>query len=296
MDFENLRRLFDIKTLAGMGRSNWIVCPLPDHVHHNYTPSFSVYWLNNVQYFKCHGNCGAYGDAIDFIGFMKIPNYTKKGQDRTEAAGLLGGSVEVIPPTPPPPPKLLANHTYKDFLPISPRARQYILGRGLTDKQIEEYKLGSDENWLALPTFHGPNLIGIKLRNLDASDKSDRYRNVKGSRAGLWGYDDVVNTDQTVYVCKGEIAAMVMRSFGFLSCAPTGGEGSKVNREPLVFANVIVIGDNDPGEIKKETAKLAMKRAKELKARLIFPPPEFKDIDEWLLKDPGAVHKLRSIE
>lgn len=291
INYDDLRRLYDIKVMANMGRKNWCVCPLPAHAHHNYTPSFSVYWYQGVQYFKCHGNCGAYGDAIDFTGFMQIPNYDKV-RDRVQAASQLGRGVVVSPPSPPPSPKPMNNSRWLDYQPISDAVKKYALSRGITEKQIEEFKLGSDENWLAIPTFHGPNLMGIKLRNIY---DGLRYMSVTGSKKGLWGYNDVVNSDQTVYVCKGEIAAIVMRKYGFLSCAPTGGEGATVDREPLVFAKIIVVGDNDEPKVAKQTRAQAEKRARDLHGKLIFPPPEFHDIDRWLLNDPHAAHKLRSI-
>lgn len=291
ISYNYLRRLNDIRILAGMRNKKISVCPLPDHIHSNYTPSFSVYWYQGVQYFKCHGFCGAFGDVIDFFGYKEIPGYDKTG-DRREAAERLNGNQKFSPPKPLPPPRPMANYLWRDYRPISPEARQYALSRGISDEQIEEFCLGSSENWLTIPTFHDMNLMGIKLRNIK---NGFRYKSVKGSKRGLWGYNDVVHAQGTVYVCKGEIAAIVMRRFGFLSCAPTGGEHAKIDRIPLVLDNVIVIGDNDPPDIALQTRRQAEERAEILKGKLLFPPPEFKDIDEWLLKDPHAPNKLRSI-
>ena len=292
IEYDNLRRMYDIKSMVGMGRKNWCVCPLPDHIHHNYTPSFSVYWYQGVQYFKCHGNCGAYGDAIDLIGYMEIPGYNKVGDNRREAAARINGTKIVSPPKPPPNRAPMANYLWREYLPISPEAYQYALARGISTEQIEEFRLGSSENWLAIPTFHHMNLMGIKLRNMR---KGLRYMSVTGSKQGLWGYNDVVNTEETVFVCKGEIAAIIMRRFGFLSCAPTSGESAKVDRDPLALASVIVVGDNDAPEIAKQTRRQAEERAESLKAKLFFPPSEYKDVDEWLLLDTTAPEQLRSI-
>jgi len=278
--------------MVGMGKKNWCVCPLPDHIHHNYTPSFSVYWYQGVQYFKCHGNCGAYGDVIDLVGYKEIPGYDKVGDHRREAAERLNGNLNFTPPKPPKPQKTLSNYLWHDYLPISPEAHRYALSRGISDEQIEEFRLGSSENWLSIPTFHGPNLMGIKLRNIK---NGLRYMSVKGSKKGLWGYNDVRTAEGVVFVCKGEIAAIVMRRYGFMSCAPTSGESAKVDREPLVYADVIVVGDNDPPEIARETKRQAEERANNLKGKLFFPPSEFKDIDEWLLLDSSAADKLRSM-
>ena len=67
--------------------------------------------------------------------------------------------------------------------------------------------------------------------------------------------------------------------------APTGGEGGwKENwRVALALANVTVVGDND------ETGRMmAAKRAAFLNAVIRYPPPSHKDIDAWVLADPGA--------
>jgi hypothetical protein len=246
-----------------------------------------------VQYFKCHGNCGAYGDVIDFVGYMKISGYNKLHPLRRDAAELLGGEVKFSPPKPPPPPKPMATYLWRNYLPMSERVRVYCLERGILKEQIEQFKLGGKQDWLSIPTFHGEKLMGIKLRNI--TEKGLRYTSVKGSKKGLWGYNDVVNQDKTVYVVKGEIAAIVMRRFGFLSCAPTAGEGANVNREPLAFANIIVIGDNDKDEdISKATRAQAEERSKELRGKLVFPPSKYKDVDEWILDDPdGAIEQIK---
>ena len=189
---------------------------------------------------------------------------------------------------------------------------RYILGRGILERQIYEFNLGSlrpwveedygfknPKKWMAIPTYHGETLMGVKLRNIG---RGLRYMSFPGSKKGLWGFNDVNMTDKTVFIVKGEIAAIVMRRFGFLSCAPTGGESGRIDeiRNALVLSKNIVIGDNDRNKkTRAEMRKHAENRALLLNADLKFPPEQYKDVDEWLLEDPCAkdiIEKWRNNE
>lgn len=320
MNFDEARQLYNIEDiltkagakLKGSGRSKWCLCPLPTHTHHNYSPSFSVFWGtykgSQVQRWKCHGMCNVSGDVIDLVGFMQIPGYRKMSvEDRIRACGLLtGSSFKISPPTPPPPVPALPQWLGGDITPPNDIVKKYILKRGILEDQIEEFNLGSlrpwvkdkygftePEKWLAIPTFHGEKLMGIKLRN---TGKGIRYMSFPGSKKGLWGYNDVYMKDSTVFIVKGELAAIIMRRFNFLSCAPTGGEAGTVDdiRNALILSRNIVIGDNDKSQTTNEMmTKHAENRALLLNADLYFPPLPYKDVDEWLLEDPEAEEAIR---
>jgi hypothetical protein len=47
-----------------------IVCPLPFHCHTHNSPSFSIFFKDGKQYWKCHGYCNREGDVIDLVGFL----------------------------------------------------------------------------------------------------------------------------------------------------------------------------------------------------------------------------------
>jgi hypothetical protein len=166
--------------------------------------------------------------------------------------------------------------------------------RGLTRKEIDEFRIGTlkgwaldypynlnnYDQWMVIPTFHHDELMGIKLRNMG---DGPRYMSIKGSKASLWGYNDVYLKPDVVILAKGEIAAMVLRRYGFLSCALTSGEGGRLDHIlfALSLAKVIVIGDND-----KAGREAGEKRAALLAAPLYFPPEKYKDIDEFLVSEP----------
>ena len=66
-------RIFDITGATPQRRK--IICPLPRHTHHNYTPSFSIFWVDGRWRWRCHGSCNLQGDVIDLVGYMNLPNY-----------------------------------------------------------------------------------------------------------------------------------------------------------------------------------------------------------------------------
>jgi hypothetical protein len=119
-----------------------------------------------------------------------------------------------------------------------------------------------------------------RLRHKLEPNPKLRFKSLKGSRQSLFNFDAVNLVTDPVLVLKGEIPVMLMDQLGYLSCAPTGGEGGwRENwRTALALATKIVVGDNDaPGR------ELGPRRADLLVAELHYPPDPYKDIDEWVL-------------
>ena len=284
--------------LKGYG-NKWGICPMPFHIHSNNTPSFSIYQGEDRQRFKCHGNCGAYGDVIDFVGYMEIPGYNPL--DKTQRSLALSYLRNGRQPTPPKykvakKKPFLPQFLYEKFFPLAQNVREYLIMRGLSDELIEEFKFGSAstivdnrpvkksvENILSIPTFELGTLMGIKLRSLH--DPRFRYFSITGSRSSFWGYDDVYHTTEPVLVTKGELCAAVMRQAGFLSAAPTGGESQRASfdriKDALVLTRAIYVSDNDETGYEYGPIRAAL-----LNARLKYPPKKYKDWDEWYLNEP----------
>ena len=303
----DLRQLYSIKGILGWpDHKKKGICPIPGHVHHNYTPSFSVFYWDGVERWKCHGACpseidGATGDVIDLVGFMEIPGYRRfNGAMYRQAAELLTNSSMVTRmPVVPSPVSMIAQWLWEECLPPSQQTLDYAYNRGLLDEQIEKFKIGTpkgalmrdpynirSDNWMTIPTFHHDELMGIKLRNLTSSGL--RYMSVAGSKKGLFNFNAVNMETGPVLVVKGEIAAMVLDRFGFVACAPTAGEGSYIKdvRGALALCRPIVVGDNDRNpDTADKTRMYAEKRAAFLSADLRFPPPQWKDIDAWILNN-----------
>lgn len=309
---DDVRQLHDLIVLVeregvklkGSGTTKWGICPFPDHPHKNLTPSFSIYWVGDRQRFKCHGTCGRSGDVVDFVGYMDNLSYNKRDPAQyMKACGLLehGFRYDVSPPEKPPPSPTLPNWLADDCLPANSTTIGYMLSRGVGVDQIKKFKIGQPiplmeedpynlrdhRKWVTLPTIHGDELIGIKLRN--RYHEKIRYLQITGSRKGLFNFNAVSGTVDNVLVLKGEIAVMVADKLGFLACAPTGGEGSYMEDviDALTFANVVVVGDND-------NRQFAERRADQLKAKVKFPPWAWNGWDDWARADRRAIEITRS--
>jgi hypothetical protein len=313
---QEIRQLYDIAELVrqagyklGGSKNKWCSCPLPQHQHSsNPTPSFSIFWYRGIQRFKCHGTCGLDGDVIDFAGYMWVPGY-KKGDKKLylQAAEVLtGGAFKISPPTPPRPIPMLPQWLWQDMLPPTNGVIEYALSRGLRIEEIVKFRIGAPnsamrkepysirnpKDWMAIPTFHKDELIGIKLRNITKS--GIRYMAVPGSRKGLFNYNAVYLNTGPILLLKGEIAVMAADRFGFTACAPTGGEGSDITgiQTALALSKVIVVGDNDENpKTREKMTQYAENRAALFNGVLRFPPEEWKDIDLWLLREPEKAQR-----
>lgn len=296
-NLRDISRLYDMYDVLGLDRKkNVIVCPLPAHVHRNNTPSFGIFiGKDGVQHFRCLGNCGIRGDVIDLVGYLNIPGYSGDNpQDVRKAVTLLSNKFEWSPPPPVERVVSIAQNEWEKFCPPGKEAIQYALARGISEVVISAFRLGQKEDWLSIPVFEDGMLIGIKLRSIG---KSKRYVHIKGSRSGIFNYDAVAWKKDPFLLVKGEIAAMVCVSNGILACAPTSGEAMKIEKyaPALAFSKrVVVVGDNDPGDLGVKTRELARVRAEAIGADLKFPPSQYKDIDDWILADPEAVKEIRT--
>lgn len=263
-----------------------IVCPLPFHRHTHNTPSFSIFFRDGKQYWKCHGYCHREGDVIDLVGFLYIPGYDRHNPKMVEAAiRRLDDRYEPVIVKVKEEPKLVGNE-WKLYLPPGLGVIEYAVTRGLTPETLEKFWVGQRGRAMAIPCFEYGELRGIKFRSIDPTSEL-RYWSLKGSRQGLFNFDRIKYTTKPVLIVKAEIPCMLLDQCGFLACAPSAGEGGWQEewRTALALsAKRIVVGDNDaPG------VELGQKRAAFLAAELKFPPPAFKDVDQWVLadKDPA---------
>jgi hypothetical protein len=303
---KNMARLFDIRDILHLsGNKKKIVCPLPQHVHHDRTPSFSIFVSNSgVQKWVCHGNCQQSGDSVDLVGYLHISGYDKRnGQHVKEALALLSGNIRINPPsqqtTKVP---TLANGWYKRYLPVGDEVLGYAASRFLTSETLVRFKIGQHKTpsavWMTMPAIHDNQLRGIKMRNVGSRNKKDRFFQEPGSIEGLFGYNQVAGATEAVAVVKGEIPVMLLSQYGILACSPTGGETSYSNHEellkPLAFASKrIVIGDNDQDPGVREKIISATKRRTEIfRATMFLPPDPYKGIDDFVNAEPEVAIPL----
>jgi len=282
----------DIYSILGT-KKRVIVCPLPMHIHHNQTPSFSIFWRGDRQWWRCHGMCNTDGDVVDLIGYLRIPGYEKANPNyQRQALAMLDDKYE-IKVVKPEKENRLDGGEWMDYLPPGKEVLEYAMGRGLIQETISKFSIGQalykQSTYMTMPCFEEHKLVGIKFRNVESHSLKDRFTQLKGSRQGLFNFDAVNLKNDVVFVVKGEIPCMLMDQNGFLSCAPTGGEGgwSEKWRTALAFARKIVVGDNDDAG-----RKLGRIRAAYLDAALVFPPEQFKDWDEFLLADKAECIRI----
>lgn len=299
-EIRDFRRIYSIRSVLGYsGRKSWMVCPLPQHAHSsNPTPSFSMYYdRDGVERFKCHGNCGLRGDVIDLVGYLSVPGYDPKNiQYVLRAVSVLGNKHEIVTEPVKAQRNLLSEDAWRAYVPPGIGVHEYAMDRGLKRQTVEKFRIGQRNDYMAIPTFENDRLVGIKFRAIVPQDL--RFFTEKGSRSGLFNFDNVLWTDRPVIIVKGEIPAMLLDQYDILACAPTGGENMRVDEysRALAFCSRrVVVGDNDyDEEVRKKMQAAARERANALHAELRFPPEKYKDIDEWILADEKAIDIIRS--
>ncbi|HYP83870.1 DNA primase [Variovorax sp.] len=184
------------------------LCPF----HGEKSPSFSV--SPTKQFYHCFG-CGVHGNAIGFLmehlgmGFveavhdlagqygMQVPEEQGSAEERARAAGLRQKQAtlgDVL---------ARAANAYKAHLKRSPRAVEYLKGRGMSGEIAREFGLGyAPEGWRSLasvfPEYDDPLLVESGLVIASEEEEGKRYdrfrdrimfpiRNVKGEYIGFGG-------------------------------------------------------------------------------------------------------------
>lgn len=299
VSIRDIARLYDIYTVLSFDpRKKVHVCPLPQHAHYNYSPSFSIkVFRDGVQRFRCFGNCGLGGDVLDLVGFMEIPGYDPKSSAHVlQAASRLQGS-PISPPKQERKKASLEPGLWRRYLPPGRKIIEYGYSRGLTPQTLEKFKVGEKAGAMAIPVFENGQLKAIKFRSTRKNARV-RYWSEEGSVNALFNHDEVALTDRPVAVLKGEIPVMLFDQLGILACAPTTGEErSDMSEWKHLFAfseKKIVITDNDRDPvIRARIVAKAAKRAEQIGAELRFPPEQYKDIDEYILAEPNAIQTIR---
>jgi DNA primase len=157
-------------------------CPF----HSEKSPSFTV--SPSKQFYHCFG-CGAHGSAIGFVMQYSGLGFVDAVE---ELAGFIGLTVpkEVSPhrvaetarKAPLTEPMARAMKFYRDQLKASPKAVEYLKGRGLTGEIAARFGLGySPDDWQGLkqvfPNYDDPALVecGLVIVN-DQGRRYDRFR------------------------------------------------------------------------------------------------------------------------
>jgi DNA primase len=157
-------------------------CPF----HNEKSPSFTV--SPSKQFYHCFG-CGAHGDAIGFLMEYSGLGYIEAIKDLAAGAGMAMPDFEPRfgPKKEETGPDLYdimqrATQYYREQLKASPRAVEYLKGRGLSGQVAARFGIGyAPDGWQNLqavfPKYDDPGLkeVGLVIEN-DAGKRYDRFR------------------------------------------------------------------------------------------------------------------------
>jgi DNA primase len=162
--------------------ANWTACcPF----HSEKTPSFTV--SPSKQFYHCFG-CGAHGNAIGFLMEYAGLGYIDALRDLAESVGMQLPEMERSRgPRSEDGPDLYdfmarAEKFYREQLRASPRAIEYLKGRGLTGQTAAKFGIGyAPDDWQALqaafPEYGGKEMVdcGLVIVN-EQGRRYDRFR------------------------------------------------------------------------------------------------------------------------
>jgi DNA primase len=162
--------------------ANWTACcPF----HSEKTPSFTV--SPSKQFYHCFG-CGAHGNAIGFLMEYAGLGYIDALRDLAESVGMQLPEMErgrgARPEEGPDLYDFMARAAkfYREQLKASPRAVEYLKGRGLTGQTAAKFGIGyAPDDWQALqaafPEYGGKELVDCGLVILNEQGRRyDRFR------------------------------------------------------------------------------------------------------------------------
>lgn len=139
-------------------------------------------------------------------------------------------------------------------------AAQYLTARGLNRDTAERFRLGfvahplssEDRNFvgrLTIPSI-GPtgNIYGLKFRKIDDETPGPKYMNTAGLSQRPFNLRALLEADQRIVICEGEIDAMTLDQCGLPAVGIPGVDHwhKQLARMFVGFSEVIVVGDSDP--------------------------------------------------
>lgn len=178
------------------------------------------------------------------------------------------------------------------------REKAYFINRGIPAELIEKYKLcvtdrdhGGNTNFgprAILPVWANGEVVFYTGRAL-IKGEAPKYKNAKGA-APLFNIEYISNATrgETIIITEGIFDALSVEAGGYKAIALGGTQhaGKLINaieKEPAAKGIIFLTAfDNDEAG-KEATAKMGFK-ALEI-------PAQYKDLNEWHRKEPGAVKK-----
>jgi hypothetical protein len=196
----------------------------------------------------------------------------------------------------------------KKQLRYFPDVVEYLHNRKITDEIIDSFDIGFGQLygalWIIIPIrgVEG-NVLFLKLRRDPRSnnDKQPKFRFYpQGSQANIYGYDTLLEENETLYVSEGEFDRMLLISNGLPAITSTAGAGTFKEEWLKAFngvKEVILVFDRDEAGANGRD-KLAQKIYDEFIAikvyKLTLPEEvgEHGDVTDFFVKTDGNIDKL----
>lgn len=263
-------------------------CPFCDKDRHFYVSS-------ETGQFQCK-RCGEEGNMVTlakYFGDDPKPFFdTRTGMARTKPKIAMSRvSVDLI------------DKCHKEL----PRhIRSYLNSRGLSDDTINRYKLGYssfyERNWITIPVFDaGGDPLLLKLRrDPDDKDNKNKFKFYPlGSKATIYGWENLANNEELIVVCEGEFDRLVLEANGIPAITSTGGAGTFKEEWLDSFTKLkqvyICFDKDEAGD--KGAERLAKMLADKFPEMLVYkiPLPEMeqgKDITDYFVGLSGNPDKF----
>jgi len=169
--------------------------------------------------------------------------------------------------------------TASEELKKNKKALDYLYSRGFTDKTIEHFKLGVQDEWIMIPHFFENELWNFKMRTF-GPDK--HFKRITGQPTILFNADNLDYSRKSIVVVEGEMDCIAGWQLGIPNIVSVTGGAQTFKPEWLqIFARFktvyIILDSDDAGQ--KGAEKLAEKIGYEKTRNVIL---NTKDLNDYL--------------
>ena len=179
---------------------------------------------------------------------------------------------------------------------LTPQARSYLEGRGLTEEVISTFHLGSvvepsaghelATGMLSIPYRTPAGVVGIKFRRID--EGTPKYLWPTGQKIGLFNVNDLHKASNTIAICEGEIDTIILSGCAGIPSVGVAGVSQWKPWFPKLFesySRILIFADNDVKEDGRNPGQELAKRIKEdLDRAEIIHLPDNTDVNEVYLQ------------
>lgn len=170
---------------------------------------------------------------------------------------------------------------------MEPIIKEWLNDRGITDEVIKSSEVNYHDNHIVIPIKDNEgNFIFNKMRRDPRTFDGPKYTYTTGSTSSLFNVHTIKDlTDENIFICEGELDALVLNSLGQFAVTSTGGCGTFKKEWAEYFkdkTNVFIVFDRDDAGYKG-----AMKVQGLIPhAKMIFLPEEMEgnDITDYFQK------------